>query len=196
MPAAAPPGDAAQEAKAAKAALRRHLKAERASLDGPGKRARDERIGAQILAWWRRTRPPLLAVYWPLSGEPDLHASYQALADEGALLALPVVVQRHAPLAFAAWTPGEAMVADPLGVSIPRELRTVARPPALLVPCLGFNAQRYRLGYGGGFYDRTLAPAPRPLTLGIAYACQLAQFEADVHDVPLDQVITELTDLA
>lgn len=196
MPAAAPPGDAAQEAKAAKAALRRHLKAERASLDGPGKRARDERIGAQILAWWRRTRPPLLAVYWPLSGEPDLHASYQALADEGALLALPVVVQRHAPLAFAAWTPGEAMVADPLGVSIPRELRTVARPPALLVPCLGFNAQGYRLGYGGGFYDRTLAPAPRPLTLGIAYACQLAQFEADVHDVPLDQVITELTDLA
>lgn len=196
MPAAAPPGDAAQEAKAAKAALRRHLKAERASLDGPGKRARDERIGAQILAWWRRTRPPLLAVYWPLSGEPDLHASYQALADEGALLALPVVVQRHAPLAFAAWTPGEAMVADPLGVSIPRELRTVARPPALLVPCLGFNAQGYRLGYGGGFYDRTLAPAPRPLTLGIAYACQLAQFEADVHDMPLDQVITELTDLA
>lgn len=88
------------------------------------------------------------------------------------------------------------MVADPLGVSIPRELRTVARPPALLVPCLGFNAQGYRLGYGGGFYDRTLAPAPRPLTLGIAYACQLAQFEADVHDVPLDQVITELTDLA
>lgn len=184
---------AAQAAKAAKAALRRHLKAERAGLDGPGKRERDARIGEQIIAWWRRTRPPLLAVYWPLSGEPDLGETYAQLAREGAMLALPVVVRRHAALAFAAWTPGEAMVLDPMGVAVPAELRTVARPPALLVPCLGFNAGRYRLGYGGGFYDRTLADAPRPLTLGIAYASQQAEFEADSHDVPLDIVLTEAT---
>lgn len=185
--------EASPEAKAAKAALRRHLKAQRASLDGPGKAERDGRIGAQVIAWWRRTRPPLLAVYWPLSGEPDLGETYAQLAREGAMLALPVVVRRHAALAFAAWTPGEAMVLDPMGVAVPAELRTVARPPALLVPCLGFNAGRYRLGYGGGFYDRTLADAPRPLTLGIAYACQQAEFEADSHDVPLDIVLTEAT---
>jgi 5,10-methenyltetrahydrofolate synthetase len=190
------PGDAAQQAKAAKAALRRHLKAERASLDGPGKRERDRRIGEQVLAWWRRTRPPLLAVYWPLSGEPDLLDTYQMLAQEGAALALPVVVQRHAALAFAAWTPGEAMVTDPMGVAVPADLRTVERPPALLVPCLGFNEERYRLGYGGGFYDRTLAAPPRPFTLGIAYACQQVRFGADEHDVPLDTVITEDTYLA
>jgi 5,10-methenyltetrahydrofolate synthetase len=83
-----------------------------------------------------------------------------------------------------------------MGVAVPADLRTVARPPALLVPCLGFNAQSYRLGYGGGFYDRTLAEAPRPYALGIAYACQQAAFDADDHDVPLDTVITERSELA
>jgi 5-formyltetrahydrofolate cyclo-ligase len=192
-PGATPFVEASPEAKAAKAALRRYLKAQRASLDGPGKQEHDRRIGEQVLSWWRRTRPSLLAVYWPLSGEPDLSETYAQLASEGAMLALPVVVRRHAALEFAAWTPGEAMVLDPMGVAVPQELRTVARPPALLVPCLGFNAQGYRLGYGGGFYDRTLAAAPRPLTLGIAYACQQAAFDADSHDVPLDAVITERT---
>lgn len=178
---------------AAKAALRKHLKAQRAGLDGPGRAERDGRIGAQVLAWWRRTRPPLLAVYWPLSGEPDLAATYRALVAEGAALALPVVVERHAPLGFAAWTPGEAMVSDRMGVAVPAELRMVERPPALLVPCLGFNEHGYRLGYGGGFYDRTLAGGVRPATLGIAYACQAATFDADVHDVPLDLIVTEET---
>ena len=180
-------------AAAAKAALRKGLKARRASLDGAGKRERDARIGAQVLAWWRRTRPPLLAVYWPLSGEPDLMATYRALADEGAMLALPVVVKRHAPLAFAEWTPGEAMAIDPVGIAVPAELRTVARPPALLVPCLGFDEHGYRLGYGGGFYDRTLAGGIKPATLGIAYACQAAAFEVDEHDLPLDLIVTEET---
>ncbi|MFC5460314.1 5-formyltetrahydrofolate cyclo-ligase [Massilia niabensis] len=180
-------------AVAAKAALRRALKAQRASLDDAGKRERDARIGAQVLAWWRRTRPPLLAVYWPLSGEPDLHDTYRALALEGAALALPVVVERHAPLAFAAWTPGEPMLTDPMGIAVPAQLRTVPRPPALLVPCLGFNEHGYRLGYGGGFYDRTLAGGVKPATLGIAYACQEADFGADVHDLPLDLIVTEAT---
>ena len=187
--------EAAQAAKAAKAALRRHLKAERAGLDGPGKRERDLRIGEQVVAWWRRTRPSLLAVYWPLSGEPDLAETYALLAREGALLALPVVVRRHAALEFAAWTPGEAMVLDPMGVAVPAALRTVARPPALLVPCLGFNESGYRLGYGGGFYDRTLADGIRPATLGIAYACQATVFAVDSHDVPLDLVVTETTNV-
>ena len=189
------PGDAAAEAKAAKTALRRHLKATRAALDGPSKRAHDRRIGAQVLAWWRRTRPPLLAVYWPLSGEPDLLETYRQLAQEGAALALPVVVRRHAPLAFAAWTPGEAMDTDPMGIAVPHARRMVERPPALLVPCLGFNEHGYRLGYGGGFYDRTLGAGIRPATLGIAYTCQAAEFPADVHDVPLDLIVTEETNV-
>jgi len=186
-------GSGAGVSAAAKAALRKHLKAQRAALDDGSKPERDRRIGAQVLAWWRRTRPPLLAVYWPLSGEPDLSETYRALVQEGAALALPVVLERHAPLAFAAWSPGEAMVSDPMGVAVPAVLRTVERPPALLVPCLGFNEHGYRLGYGGGFYDRTLAGGVRPATLGIAYACQAAAFDADAHDVPLDLIVTEET---
>lgn len=182
-----------EQQRVAKAALRKQLKAQRAALDGAAKRERDRRIGDQVLAWWRRTRPPLLAVYWPISGEPDLLATYQALAQEGAALALPVVVERHAPLAFTEWTPGEPMATDPMGIAVPARLRTVPRPPALLVPCLGFNEHGYRLGYGGGFYDRTLAGGIRPATLGIAYACQVARFEGDTHDVPLDLVVTEET---
>ena len=184
-------GDAAAEAKAAKTALRRHLKATRSALDGASKREHDRRIGEQVLAWWRRTRPPLLAVYWPLSGEPDLLETYRQLAEEGAALALPVVLQRHAPLAFAAWTPGEAMDTDPMGIAVPHARRMVERPPALLVPCLGFDEHGYRLGYGGGFYDRTLAPPPRPVTVGIAYAVQQLAFDIDEHDIPLDLIITE-----
>lgn len=182
-------------AAAAKAALRKHLKSQRAGLAGDDKRDADRRIGEQVLAWWRRTRPPLLAVYWPLAGEPDLHDMYRALALEGAALALPMVLERHAPLAFAAWTPGEAMGKDLTGIAVPADLRFFARPPALLVPCLGFDANGYRLGYGGGFYDRTLAGGVRPATLGVAYACQAAQFEVDVHDLPLDLVVTEATHL-
>ncbi|WP_308601449.1 5-formyltetrahydrofolate cyclo-ligase [Massilia sp. Dwa41.01b] len=87
--------------------------------------------------------------------------------------------------------PPGAMALDPLGVTVPAQLRLVARPPALLVPCLGYNEHGYRLGYGGGFYDRTLAGGVRPATLGVAYACQLAAFDADVHDVPLDLIVTE-----
>jgi len=180
-------------AAAAKAALRKHLKSQRAAFAGDDKRDADRRIGEQVLAWWRRTRPPLLAVYWPLGGEPDLGETYLALASEGAALALPVVLERHVPLVFAAWTPGEAMGKDLTGIAVPADLRLVARPPALLVPCLGFDERGYRLGYGGGFYDRTLAGGVRPATLGVAYACQAARFDIGVHDVPLDLVVTELT---
>jgi len=198
----APPENASSETKldantaiAAKSALRKYLKLQRASLPDADKRDFDRRIGAQVVAWWRRTRPPLLAVYWPLSGEPDLNETYQALAAKGAALALPVVLARHAPLGFAAWTPGEAMLSDQMGIAVPADLRMVARPPALLVPCLGFDEHGYRLGYGGGFYDRTLAGAVRPATLGVAYACQAAQFDAGSHDLPLDLIVTETTQI-
>lgn len=134
---------------------------------------------------------PALGVYWPLPGEPDVHAVYAALAARGVRLALPVVLKKHAALAFADWTPGEPMVTDAMGVAIPARLRIDACPPALLVPCPGFNAARFRLGYGGGFYDRTLALAPRPATLGIAYACLAVDFASDAHDIALDDIATE-----
>ena len=175
-----------------KAALRRALGARRAAIAPERKAEWDAAIGAQLVAWWRTQAVDALGVYWPLRGEADLSEAYAELVRAGVRLALPVVVARDAPLAFADWQPGEAMVKDEMGVAVPQVLRFVARPPALLVPCLGFNQQGFRLGYGGGFYDRTLEHAPRPTTLGIAYTCLEAEFASAAHDVALDRIITEL----
>lgn len=175
----------------AKAALRKTLRTSRGAIDPAIKVQWDAAIGAQVVAWWRRRQLDGLAVYWPLAGEPDLSAAYSELARAGLALCLPVVMERDAPLAFAEWTPGETMIPDEMGVQVPARLRFVERPPALLVPCLGFNAEGYRLGYGGGYYDRTLEATPRPHTLGIAYGSQLAVFSHAPHDVPLDTIVTE-----
>jgi 5,10-methenyltetrahydrofolate synthetase len=178
-----------------KVALRRALRAARGGLDPAIKVQWDAHIGAQVVAWWRLRQVGTLGVYWPLAGEPDLRAAYAELAAAGVQLALPVVMERDAPLAFTAWSPGEPMLADELGVQVPAQLRFVELPPALLIPCLGFDAGGYRLGYGGGYYDRTLAPTPRPHTLGIAYSNQQAVFPHGEYDVALDVIVTETTNI-
>jgi 5,10-methenyltetrahydrofolate synthetase len=186
-----PRSDAGSPAR--KADLRKQLLAARRTIDAATRAAWDRAIGEQVVAWWKAAQPAALGVYWPLRDEPDLHAAYAELARLGARLLLPVVVQKDAALEFAEWTIGEEMVKDAMGVAVPADLRLqAAYPPALLVPCLGFNPQGYRLGYGGGFYDRTLARhEPRPQTLGIAYQCLQVQFDSDGHDVALDRIITE-----
>ena len=176
-----------------KAALRKALRAARGGLDPAIKVQWDAHIGAQVVAWWRKRQMDTVGVYWPLTGEPDLRAAYAELAQAGVRLALPVVMERDAPLAFTAWTPGEPMFTDAMGVQVPATLRFVALPPALLIPCLGFDADGYRLGYGGGYYDRTLERTPRPHTLGIAYSNQEAVFAHDAYDVALDVIVTETT---
>lgn len=175
-----------------KAELRKKMLAARRAL-APETRAQwDQEIGAKVVQWWRESGVGTLGVYWPLRDEPDLHACYAALAELGVKLLLPVVLQKNAPLAFAEWTIGEPMVKDAMGVAVPAVLRLVAEyPPALLVPCLGYNPQGYRLGYGGGFYDRTLEREPRPATVGVAYRCLAADFGSDGHDVALDRILTE-----
>src|SRR5476649_2178516 len=183
----APPAPPAPQ----KADLRKQLLTARRALDATTRAAWDHAIGEQVIAWWKAAQPAALGVYWPLRDEPDLHAAYAELARLGARLLLPVVVEKHAALEFAQWQIGEAMVKDAMGVAVPAQLRMEAYPPALLVPCLGFNRDGYRLGYGGGFYDRTLAREPRPMTVGIAYACMAADFGSDAHDVALDRVLTE-----
>ena len=175
-----------------KADLRKQLLTARRALDTATRAAWDRAIGEQVVTWWKNARPAALGVYWPLRDEPDLHAAYAELAQLGARLLLPVVVEKHRALEFAEWRIGEPMVKDAMGVAVPADLRLQAEyPPALLVPCLGFNPQGYRLGYGGGFYDRTLARSPRPQTLGIAYQCLRVPFDSDGHDVALDRIVTE-----
>ncbi|MET3131842.1 5-formyltetrahydrofolate cyclo-ligase [Oxalobacteraceae bacterium GrIS 1.11] len=185
------PTDQSALAANPKILLRKSLLNARRAISDDNRALWDAQIGARVLAWCAAAKVSQLGVYWPLQGEPDLHSAYVALAALGVRLALPVVLEKHAALEFAQWQPGEAMGRDCMGVAVPARLRMVAGPGALLVPCLGFNRQRFRLGYGGGFYDRTLARPPRPVTLGVAYASLAAEFGNDAHDIALDQIVTE-----
>ncbi len=181
------------QSPARKADLRKQLLTARRAIDSATRAAWDQAICVQVVDWWRAARPAALGVYWPLRDEPDLQPAYAELARLGARLMLPVVVAKESALEFSEWRVGEAMVKDAMGVAVPAALRLQADyPPALLVPCLGFNPDGYRLGYGGGYYDRTLARHhPRPRTLGIAYRCLQVPFDSDGHDVALDRIVTE-----
>jgi 5-formyltetrahydrofolate cyclo-ligase len=134
----------------------------------------------------------LLGFYWPFRGEIGCHPLVRRLVERGARAALPVVVEKGQPLEFWAWRPGAPLRRGVWDIPIPAE-RHVVRPSALLVPLVGFDAQGYRLGYGGGYYDRTLAAmAPKPLTIGIGYELgRLPTICPQPHDVPMDAIVTE-----
>ena len=113
----------------------------------------------------------------------------RALAARGVHLCLPVVVDKDSALEFRAWRPGDPLEKDGMGTLVPPAGTTVVQPQALLIPCLGVNAAGCRLGYGGGFYDRTLAASPRPLAVGVCHGFGRVEFEAQAHDIALDSVI-------
>jgi 5-formyltetrahydrofolate cyclo-ligase len=172
--------------------LRRHLLAVRSALTPAEAALHDAAIAARLVNWLERFPATLLGVYWPIRGEPDLRPLYATLAAAGVTLALPVMCGAQSGLQFAAWSPGDPLAFDRFGIATPAALMHVA-PDTLLVPCVGFNPGLHRLGYGGGFYDRTLAVAPRPRTIGIGHSSGRVDFHADAHDIPMDVVITEAT---
>jgi 5,10-methenyltetrahydrofolate synthetase len=174
-----------------KAALRKEMAARRRAIDPDLKNDWDRQIGMHLVEWAGQKQLRSLAVYWPIKGEPDLSPVLTALQDLGISLSLPVVLERDAPLSFAEWMPGEAMLTDGMGIAVPADLRIVHLPEALVIPCVAFNTQGFRLGYGGGFYDRTLEKTPRPLSVGVAYSILQADFPGAPHDVALDCIITE-----
>ena len=178
------------ESSSAKTTLRRQLLANRQGMAQEVRQHSNRLIGERLLAWLKSHPVDVLGVYWPIRSEPDLSEAYEVIAAGGIKLALPVVVEKDAPLRYNAWTPGEPMQKDAFGVAIPAS-STVVAPQAILVPCVGFNRERFRLGYGGGFYDRTLAAQVRPLAIGIAYAMAMVSFAPDAHDIALDAIITE-----
>jgi 5-formyltetrahydrofolate cyclo-ligase len=189
MTSASPPQPAADNAQQRRA-LRAQLLQARLQLPEAQRRAATAQIVAQVQAWLQQYAAPAhtVALYSAHQGEVDVSAWARHAAHA---LALPVVVGKHAPLQFAAWQPGDALVLDAYGIAVPRTLRMV-QPDVLLIPCLGFTRTRLRLGYGGGYYDRTLAMLnPRPLAAGIAFAQQECVFAAQPHDVHLDVMLTE-----
>ncbi|MFT4190637.1 MAG: 5-formyltetrahydrofolate cyclo-ligase [Comamonas sp.] len=107
-------------------------------------------------------------------------------------IGLPVVDKVHKTLVFHAWYPGCPMEEDAYGIPKPKDTEVVV-PTLLFVPCVGYAAGGYRLGYGGGFYDRTLATLqPRPLTVGLGFTHGfLEDFEPEPHDEPLDAILND-----
>jgi len=178
-----------------KTEIRRALLAARNAIPAAQRASLDSAIAAKILDWWRGARAPSIGVYWPMRGEPDLHSLYEELAARGVRLALPSAAEAGRPLQFLAWTPGELVVTDRFGAGVPAAGSGVLQPHALIIPCVGFDRARFRLGYGGGFYDRTLAHAPRPYTLGVAYDIAETRFEVDPYDVALDRIVTNGAEL-
>ena len=133
-----------------------------------------------------------LAFCWPIKGEYDARHLAKTLRDRGALTALPVVISRQAPLAFREWHPGIELAKGPLDIPYPVNSPEVT-PQAVLLPMNGWDMQGYRLGYGGGFFDRTLAAArKKPVIIGISF--EFARIET-IHpqswDIPMDYVVTE-----
>jgi 5-formyltetrahydrofolate cyclo-ligase len=149
------------------------------------------------LAVARRARPLVVAGFWPLDFEPDLRPLLHWLDLHQVTVCLPVIVERNAPLEFHQWTPGTQLTAKGFGVMEPPRQQALV-PEILLVPTLGFTPQAGRLGYGGGYYDRSLASLHNagvsPLTIGIAWQQGLLT-ETDAftplpHDVILDTIAT------
>lgn len=174
-------------------ALRKALLSARKSVAAEQRRIWDAQIAERLLQWLAQRRPSSLAVYWPIQAEPDLCDWYPQITAMGIQLALPWVVEKNTPLKFLAWQQGDAMDLDEYGIPLPADKEKLIQPEILLVPCVGFNQQAYRLGYGGGFYDRTLAEMPEAVAVGIAYAQAEAVFSAEQHDLPLQAILTENT---
>jgi 5,10-methenyltetrahydrofolate synthetase len=174
----------------ARGALRAKLLAARNEL--ADREARSRVLGERLLRWLRTMPLQRLAFYWPTRGEPDVTAAVTTwLAEDPARGgALPVVAGPL--LEFAPWHPRMPMKAGQFGIPVPDTAERV-RPQLLVIPCVGIDEQRHRLGYGAGFYDRTLASLPvRPSTVGITFDCgRIRSIGPAPHDIPLDLGITE-----
>ena len=193
-----------------------------ARLNMPDRLARADLL-QRVMRIWLVGRPDeVIGAYWPIKGEFDpLPALYrwqedailsQDLSSNPALdqveraqlatesiasrsprkIGLPVVNKQHKTLTFHAWYPGCPMEEDAYGIPKPKDTEVVV-PTLLFVPCVGYGPGGYRLGYGGGFYDRTLATLqPRPFTVGLGYTQGwLPDFEPEPHDLPLDALLND-----
>src|SRR3954464_4204245 len=133
-----------------------------------------------------------LAFCWPIKGEYDARHLARTLRDRGALTALPVVVAPKSPLIFREWHPGIELAIGPLDIPYPKNSAEV-KPEAVLLPMNGWDAGGYRLGYGGGFFDRTLAALEKkPVVIGVTYElARMPTIHPQAWDIPVDYVVTE-----
>ncbi len=175
-----------------KLTLRRQLQAERLAMTD--RHQRSVHLQEVLRVWLVGRSESTIGAYWPIKGEfdalPALYRWSEAHADRR--IGLPVIDRETKQLRFHVWYPGCPMEEDAFGIPKPKDTESF-QPQLLLVPCVGYGPGGLRLGYGGGFYDRTLAAlTPRPFTIGVGYSHGWVPWlEGEPHDVPLDAILTE-----
>ena len=135
----------------------------------------------------------VVAFYWPIKDEPDLRPLMVEMQASGRSIALPLVETRAAPLVFRLWTSETRMERGHWNIPVPPRDAPEVMPDVVLAPLMGWDSEGYRLGYGGGYFDRTLAAlSPRPFSIGVGIAAaQLPTIFPQPHDIPMDVILTE-----
>ena len=174
-------------------AERERLIAARLAISAEERARMTVRIAAAIDTMVGDPNDQIISLYWPFRGEPDLRSWIVSITSRSATAALPVVIEKGRPLVFRTYRPGDKLEKGVWNIPIPAEGNAVI-PDIVLAPVVGFDPQSYRLGYGGGFFDRTLAALPtKPLVIGLGYASQaIATIYPQPHDIAMDRIVTEL----
>ena len=172
-------------------AERERLIAARLAIPADTRTALSARIAERLDAIVGDITGRLVSLYWPFRGEPDLRPWMASIVARGGMTALPIVVEKARPLMFRAYRPGDPLEKGIWNIPIPAEGDPVI-PDVVVAPLVGVDPGNYRLGYGGGFFDRTLASLPqKPLVIGIGYELQrIPTIHPQPHDIPMDRVVT------
>jgi 5-formyltetrahydrofolate cyclo-ligase len=177
----------------AKAGLRATAHKKRAALYANVKADAAKAAAQHFLASVPFGRDEIVACYWPIRDELDCKPLLTKLVDSGQPVCLPVVIGDGLPLELRLWAEGEPLYPSGFGTLAPPETAPIVEPDVIVMPLLGFDKRGTRLGYGGGYYDRTLTMITKsPRLIGYAFASQeLETIPREPHDIPLDAVVTE-----
>ena len=178
-----------------KAVLRQEALARRRALAPAARDRLIERLTREGLRLARLWTPSVVSAFHPIREEPDMLALLDALATEGFATALPAVVGRGTHLTFRLWRPGEPARPGDMGIPEPLESAPAVEPDLLFVPLACFDRRGHRIGYGAGYYDRSLArlrAIKRIHAVGVAYGvCEVAAVPYEAHDQSMDAIVTE-----
>ena len=171
---------------------RQRLIEARMAASAESRQAGSERIAAALDRTIGDVGNRIVSTYWPFRGEPDLRGWAERLIERGGRIALPVVIQKGAPLEFRLWKPGDPLERGVWNILVPSTGGPVM-PDVVIAPVVGADASNYRLGYGGGFFDRTLrAVTPYPMTVGVSFTLGfLPLLRPSRLDIELDAMLTE-----
>lgn len=173
-------------------AERKRLIDDRLTLAQAERQIRSDEIARQLDRAVGRVTGRIVGTYWPFRGEPDLRNWGIEIVERGGRIALPVVIQKGWPLEYRIWTPGEPLERGVWNILVPARGPAI-QPDIVVAPVVGFDEQKYRLGYGGGFFDRTLASmTKKPLTIGVGYSqSRIPTIYPQPHDIGMDVIVTD-----